>query len=261
MIADTIEEIYADFHGFEKHYFQKNIEDSIKFSNKNNIFNTLEVNINFLNFNYTDTLSYLIENTDISTIVKFFDECIESQYQTANIRISIQEEHVHATLEDGMYLGINSENQCINEFFNDVSDMEELIKPLTKDYFFDDSTKNTQEIILSTDLLIVFGMSFGETDQIYWDTIKDTLQSRSETFQLILNIYNKNYTNNFISAHQRSYRRNQNILKNLFFEKVEFSSDNKKQSAMRRTHPILNSNKIFNFNKKLTKVASSNDTK
>lgn len=257
IIADTINEIYNDFHGFEENYFRKNIEDSIIENDYNDIINTLRVNINFLNFNYTDTVSYLIEHTDKSSITKFFKKNIVSDI--VKVQVNIKEEHIHSTLEEGMYLGIDSEKQCINEFFYDVSDMEELIKPSTKDYFLDNSVQNIQDIISSTDLLIVFGMSFGETDQIYWDMIKDTMQYRKKTFQLLLNIYNKNYSDEFISVHQRSYRRNQNILRNIFFDRVEFSDNSNKKSAMRRTHPILNSNKIFNFNKKITEKSNPNE--
>lgn len=84
------------------------------------------IHLNFVNFNYTNTLSKIIKQT--TTI----DDSNSGKY-TAESLI-----HVHRTLKTGTLIGVNDVSQIANPDIFEANDIRDIIKPEMQSY--DDST-------------------------------------------------------------------------------------------------------------------------
>jgi hypothetical protein len=150
----------------------------------------------FINFNYTTV----------------FDRCINTLRQNDSSRIEMwshegktyfhslgQLIHVHGTTSDSMILGVNDESQISNKELLDLENIREImIKPIANQSVHNDKTNTCMRMIKSSDFIVVFGMSLGETDRIWWESIIQWLRDDPQHY-LVIFAWKKDYSKAMIS--------------------------------------------------------------
>ena len=128
---------------------------------------------NFIDFNYTNILDRIYSETSSS-----FGWGKHNGYTNTKGKLI----HAHGTVEMDMVLGVHDETQISNlDCFKSVDKyyLAQLIKSQT-DYVNEENTyKQTIQILNSSDLIYIYGMSLGETDKYWWESICKLLQARS----------------------------------------------------------------------------------
>ena len=75
-----------------------------------------------------------------------------------------------------MVLGVNDENQIANADFREPDSKERLIKSDINESYGNTRKQDAQAVIENSSIICVFGMSLGETDQIWWQSIANWLR-------------------------------------------------------------------------------------
>lgn len=131
---------------------------------------------NFISFNYTDLLekikkccSSITLRTRSDATAKYFDNW-------GSIF------HVHGTLDRQIIMGVNDESQLdISGGITLTDELRwELIKPtlnFESGNSFDRPAKNA---ILKSDIIAIYGVSYGDTDKLWWETIVNWLKQSPE---------------------------------------------------------------------------------
>lgn len=131
---------------------------------------------NFINFNYTKTLSSIIEKTT-------HIQDPNRGYFKASKPI-----HVHRDIDNGAFLGVNDKSQIFNTDVFEDDEFADLIKPEMQEAEFSEIPSEVENKIKQTSIFFIYGMSLGETDKIWWQEIGNRLKSYSESY-LIINHY------------------------------------------------------------------------
>lgn len=126
--------------------------------------------INVVTFNYTDV----------------FERAIGYQYQPTHLKsdyfpdgIQLNNVYkVHGSLRGTFLMGVNDTSQIANPSFAENQDIcDFLVKPQANHnmgLYFD---QFSMDLIGSANLIVVYGMSIGETDRLWWKRIAETLKS------------------------------------------------------------------------------------
>ena len=117
-------------------------------------------------FNYTSTFDKMI-----SHLPSFTDH--PYSYRIYNSL------HPHGTLDDGMILGVNDVDQ-IKDFEHCVLEEQDLVHVLkvrTPEISSNLEYNQAIDIVSEADLIVVFGMSIGDTDKFWWQRIQDRMLS------------------------------------------------------------------------------------
>lgn len=90
----------------------------------------------------------------------------------------IEEFYLHGTLEgDDAILGVNDSEQIKNQHFNSRHEMLlSMCKVEINKYIGENKTKRAEEILDSSEIVCIFGMSIGETDKHWWEKVVDNLK-------------------------------------------------------------------------------------
>jgi len=132
--------------------------------------------INIITFNYTDTIEKILEvgNRNIS---------LELSRKNSNVykRVLHTINHIHGTLDDSeLIMGVNDISQISKEEFrNDDQVLDMLVKPTTTLNRGDLMDDNCISLISSADLICIFGLSLGETDNKWWEAIAQHMKDTS----------------------------------------------------------------------------------
>jgi len=137
-------------------------EDILDFKNawSNNVWN-----VNIFTFNYTQSLEAILGD-NIQNLQ------IGGQHNTILQSLN----HIHGYIDHRMVLGVNDKSQIANsDFQHDEELVEAFIKDeynkLTKQKINNDFHQKIEE----ADLICIFGSSFGDTDNIWWNRIAEQL--------------------------------------------------------------------------------------
>lgn len=118
------------------------------------------INYNFLNFNYTTLLDSALGET------------IGNVY------------HVHETIDEGAFLGVNDRSQ-INIKKISERNLKVLIKPEIIAAYNKNRISKLDNVIEESDIIIVFGMSFGKTDMRWWEKILGVLHDHGSKILIV----------------------------------------------------------------------------
>lgn len=124
--------------------------------------NELEI-YNFITFNYTNLLDNVVSC------------CVENDFISP---ISNGVFHVHGTLDTQIIMGVNDESQLnlrggvtLTELIGD-----ELIKPQMNRRLKTGCESEVKKVINDSDVIYTYGVSYGETDKLWWDVIRNWLK-------------------------------------------------------------------------------------
>jgi hypothetical protein len=141
---------------------------------------------------FPHTRQYTIVNFNYTFV---FDKCLEktkTEVPSLLIRNSSSSDsisdtiHVHGSLKGDMVLGVNDDSQILNKgFIRKESFLGALIKSqCCKTGGLGNRTK-TMSAIASSDLIIIFGMSLGDTDKDYWEALGKWLIDPNESHRTL----------------------------------------------------------------------------
>ncbi len=184
---------------------------------------------NFINFNYTQTLDLCINATRAKTGVL----SRRSYSNTAADNKLGQIVHVHGTVHKDMVLGVNDTTQIsAPELFSGWDDeyISEIVKQQTNAINEERTDSKALELLKSSDLIYVYGMSAGITDKLWWERICSLMDSK-KNLHLILHKYDAPAD----SLIRRTYRLFTSNVKKDF---VNYSTldDNSKKDIISRIH-------------------------
>lgn len=121
--------------------------------------------VNIITLNYTNTLESLL-GPEAKRGMSIGNEF----YRVNNIC------HRHGTLGDTILLGVNDEQQILNESFkNSQSAKDFLVKPMAIDAMRSDNDVICQEMIQNANIIVLFGVSLGDTDANLWKYVVEHL--------------------------------------------------------------------------------------
>lgn len=163
-------------------------------------------NYYFITFNYTNLLANVVS-------------CCLEYLNTTNVSVSDIIYHVHGTLDSQIIMGVNDESQLdlgggvtLTELIKD-----ELIKPIMNNRLGGGAELEAEKIIINSDVIYTYGISYGETDRLWWDVIRKWLKENSE-HKLVVFIKEPNKKiSSKIPWHARIYedRKRADVLKKL----------------------------------------------
>lgn len=173
---------------------------SLRVQNKKNIYN-------IVNFNFTKTVDVLWNR-----LPKFLDSAPPNKgsfnyflfQKKQSLGLSSKEFHhikgelfhIHGTVNKQMTIGLNDASQIINESLRNSPTMTGLlIKPSMNDNCNNQKNERLLKLIEKTNVFVVFGMSIGATDKIWWDAIVKQLQNE-DTYLILVN-YDSKYSHAF----------------------------------------------------------------
>jgi hypothetical protein len=161
-----------------------------------NSFNTSSSLVNIITLNYTsfieDLLGFQIGNS------------LDLQPSGFNGRtVSINKIlHLHEKLNGNILVGVNDENQIANEAFRTDQTLKEfLIKPIAIQMFGTGVDYECEHCINDTNLFVLFGVSLGDTDRMWWEKIANRLQQ--DRARMIIFHYDKNFEGGYFMGEEK----------------------------------------------------------
>lgn len=170
-----------------------------------------------MTFNYTDTVEKTMSKKTIG---------ISKDGKTVLV-ILRNPIHVHGTLNSSMVLGVNDETQFKSEILdNDFPEFFIKNKNLT-DHVNSTELDKALEVIDSSDVLFLFGVSLGDTDKVYWEKIAEWLLYDGDEHIVLLYDY-ETPMGSISKVVQRRMERSWNKTKDKFLKQSGLSSDDQK---------------------------------
>lgn len=159
-------------------------------------------NYRFITFNYTNTLDEIIDTYHRNESIN-----LTHKNGAENIQDDINEViHVHGTLDDGLVLGINDASQINNaKLVNKGAIIGAMVKETLNRYTAHDNVQKGKTLIENSDIICVFGMSYGETDRLWWLQVIYWLKTNGHA-RLVLFEYSKHYDKRIATSVQRIKR-------------------------------------------------------
>lgn len=133
--------------------------------------------INVLDFNYTEPIDAVIKAIR-SGKASVGRRQHNGREMSNEIRMPV---HVHGTTKRHMVLGVAGDSQIKNlELFADASPIykQSLIKQQTNALCQDRTDELGRDIIKNSDLIYIYGMALGDTDEMWWRRIVQAMRSR-----------------------------------------------------------------------------------
>ncbi len=146
-----------------------------------------ERRFNFINFNYTNTLEQIVGLFDKKTSLatNYVGNTGYGNYLGEIIPI-------HKQLQNGMFLGVNDETQINSEIFSQI-ERASLIKPLANEEFRENTNTKVESLINKSNIVVIYGMSLGETDKKWWIYLNKWLQE-NENNRLIIHVRDSKFS-------------------------------------------------------------------
>lgn len=132
--------------------------------------------------------------------------------------------HIHGTLYDNeMIVGINDKNQIKNEQLRIHKGISRvLVKPLLNNALGQNKIEKACDIIDGSMLICLYGVSIGETDQMWWEYIGNWLKS---SINRILIIYN--YEPEYFGEHIFEIIEHRDKVKEKFLDRTKLTEQEK----------------------------------
>lgn len=135
---------------------------------------TEEILFNFISFNYTSTLDKIINSfTESNSNLSLGTHVGQNTRYNDRFGKII---HIHGDLNKGIILGLNDQNQINNDQLKNNQQLNDyMIKTRINEQYGALNQENAVKLIQNSRYVCVYGMSIGDTDNIWWVTIIDWL--------------------------------------------------------------------------------------
>lgn len=176
-----------------------------------------DCNVTIISFNYTHTIEQLLNYQDNKITLDTWP--LYSSYKVYLSKIY----HIHGE-SDVPLIGLNDKSQIKNPKLREIPEVQEyLLKPLLNQMQGHCIDSDTLQAIKNADIICIYGLSLGRTDAIWWNTIANTLLSK--TARLIFYAYDKEvpkYRPQLINRMKRKWIE-------LFLNSTQLSDEEKKK--------------------------------
>lgn len=182
------------------------------------------IKINFINFNYTDTVKKLCDQYEKNNSNSKKLRTYISSGVTYSESIG-DELHIHGILQDYIIIGIDSLSQIQNEQLrNDNSVAKYCVKDeINRDNGNSYINNKYIELINSSDIIYAYGVSFGESDKNRWIIIQKWLKN-SSSHKIIIYKWGADFKR-FNRAYNRKLLDAIDSAKNEYLELLGFNED------------------------------------
>ena len=195
------------------------------------------IRINFLSFNYTDTLNKLVDIIAKTPLMTW--------QHNGNKKLEVNKTVIsmHGTYTHYPLLGVDNVAQIANQELLQVPDFKEImIKPLSVIAAGERWHSEAEEIIRKSRIIGIFGMSLGDSDKRWWNTIVNWLKE-NKSRHLIIYWYTSTPPDN-ISL--RKTLGETAKAKAALYKHVELSYD-EKEAMDSQIHVAINTTDVLNF--------------
>ena len=199
----------------------------------------MAINYRFINFNYTDTLDRIISVTK-KTCNPFSNHTYRGNTYADSVFNPL---HIHGTLYDeSMILALNDVSQIQNENLRKNTKFTRfMLKTNLNDKLGNFKNREAQEIIDNSIYICVFGMSIGDTDNIWWQKIVAWL-SKNQDRRVVLFVKDDTIVSGSATANLRY-----NIKKSEEFLQHDTKLNNEEYEKLASRFIIVKNSDIFNL--------------
>lgn len=171
--------------------------------------------ISVMTLNYTDTFEKLL------SLGSSTDKKIDGNNYFRQVI------HVHGLLGDSIIIGVDNESQIANDNLRNNEDVKDILVKEQSNYSMKYTRHNICEsLILNAHLIILYGVSLGETDARWWKLIGEQFKKRKNTC-IVQHIYMPNDVSptrkQLLGRIERSQR--ENLMRKLNIKKEEWPED------------------------------------
>ena len=194
------------------------------------------IQYSFISFNYTNTLSQIIDLSYKGNPILW-----HASSQTGYNDELEKPIYIHGLLGDRIVLGVNDKSQIKNEaIVNDPNASNLLIKQELNNQIGELRWEDARDRIDSSQYIIVYGMSLGDTDRNYWKYIYEWLLKNDEKHKLILCVH----TNQNVHLSATDYSRQQRAQRDRF---IKSAGIKKIDETVLQKIIVINNPKTFDF--------------
>ena len=139
------------------------------------------VGYNFISLNYTEVFDHLLD------AAKKAHSNFDTRFSKVDIAHSVL--HIHGTLSENgeIVFCVNDPSQIENQDFAQNSDFLELwLKRNRNTFFGNHKVKIVEDTINRSNLIVIFGCSYGETDEYIWEMLRVWLGKNEKRRLLVL---------------------------------------------------------------------------
>lgn len=144
----------------------------------NIVCSTFPYNYNFITFNYTSVLDLFIQ---------VYNDQGKDEQKRYVYKNPI---HIHGRLNEDVLLGVDNEEQICSKFQLTNRGRRAFVKPQINNDYDEVRVETAMKVIASSNVICVYGLSFGDSDLTWIRTIAKWLQEDSE-HQLVYCRYDK----------------------------------------------------------------------
>ena len=187
-------------------------------------------NFNVMTLNYTNTLEKLLS---IDSTKPNKEKTFTNNEVLRNII------HVHGELDSTIIIGVDNEKQIANEAFRNDEDIKDwLIKIQSNHAMKLTRHERCENLIANTQLIVLYGVSLGDTDLRWWTLIGKELKRRNN-IAIIQHLFKPNaFTPTTMQRIGLIEREHQNLL----VKKMGLKSEDKVESLLSRLFFTVNAN-------------------
>lgn len=129
----------------------------------------------FVSFNYTDYLDRIVNAA--GKIEPFYKRNANGKVYSDDLKAPI---HVHGMLGGNAILGVNDDSQVLapDDIKRQLSAL--MLKPEINTSLGERRTEHAKELIQSSRYVLVYGMSLGKTDAMWWKLLAEWLKGSSD---------------------------------------------------------------------------------
>lgn len=159
-----------------------------------NVHGSEEYEYNIVDFNFTDTVDIFWNKLPKDA---FWHDIRYPQLLSGESFRTIDKKgrlfHIHGTLSNAMMTGVGDPSQLANTIFQRTDIITSLcVKPVMNENCKNEIEHRISQLIDSTDIFVVYGMSIGVTDEKWWRSVVCRLLTERNTYLVIVN-YDKDY--------------------------------------------------------------------
>lgn len=171
--------------------------------------------INIMTLNYTSTFEKLLSKWKWNG---------SNEIGLKNRSFIVQKiNHVHGELKDSIIIGVDNISQIAKEEFRNNEDVEDiLVKERSNLCMKFPRHQVCKNFIQSANLIVLFGVSLGDTDSMWWKLIGSEFKRRTDII-LIEHVYTEN---NILETERQKLGRLERNRKNILFKKLDLEDKN-----------------------------------
>lgn len=158
-----------------KYFGESDKERYAKYFKNNNLFSQDMYDV--ITLNYTNTLEKILEMNGTSSKLIGYNKVLRNIY------------HVHGILGNSVIIGVDNEEQITNTTFRTNDDVKDLLIKMQSNQIMKETRhRQCENLIAEANVIILFGVSLGDTDLKWWKLIGDNFLKR-KNLAIIQHLY------------------------------------------------------------------------